>query len=581
MKMDNNINETYKLNINTKKKEGNVINYEKLKLYEKVFIKDYNDDNMSTRKNIEFIKINKENKNEVNNVISELHLQGINIDLSEIMFDKLMKLNMKKSICYINKKDIDIQIEQDYKSIISFLQYYTTNNISINKLILIISNENSEPINLAQLLNYITKLHSQYISITINNSIVKLTYSLQEKTFPNIYSFSLFPINKLNSNIFTHLIPLMPNLNKVEFNIDKISKDDYNTITLCSNIKYIKCISDNEMSLNENTITKKCINLINYDNPNFDFNVYSINLLESITLPLFEYKQQDKTIVLYGEANLEFYNDNNLNFIINVIKSISNEKLNKVKLCNFDIENIDYLADLLSRVDNLITNELFIDNLNISENFVNILNTSSFFKADNIYINNLLFLSQSIESNFYKAVHCYSHKITKLCLQNLENINKYENILLASSNLKSLELSDIYEMDIKMLSSILEHNKNIQELKLINIDLNPNGEDNELEINKQQFLDIVTMTAKQIKSLTIQGSEDYNFILDNINTFSFDALTNLSIIIEDINQNDLIETIISKLNAPNLSVLKCNLYTISNTNLQKLFKSFPLLYKIK
>ena len=95
------------------------------------------------------------------------------------------------------------------------------------------------------------------------------------------------------------------------------------------------------MSLNENTITKKCINLINYDNPNFDFNVYSINLLESITLPLFEYKQQDKTIVLYGEANLEFYNDNNLNFIINVIKSISNEKLNKVKLCNFDIENID------------------------------------------------------------------------------------------------------------------------------------------------------------------------------------------------------------------------------------------------
>jgi hypothetical protein len=136
-------------------------------------------------------------------------------------------------------------------------------------------------------------------------------------------------------------------------------------------------------------------------------------------------------------------------------------------------------------------------------------------------------------------------------------------------------------MDIKMLSSILEHNKNIQELKLINIDLNPNGEDNELEINKQQFLDIITMTAKQIKSLTIQGSEDYNFILDNINTFSFDALTNLSIIIEDINQNDLIETIISKLNAPNLSVLKCNLYTISNTNLQKLFKSFPLLYKIK
>ena len=54
--MDNNINETYRLNINTKKKEGNVINYGELKLYEKVFIKDYNDDNMATRKNIEFIK---------------------------------------------------------------------------------------------------------------------------------------------------------------------------------------------------------------------------------------------------------------------------------------------------------------------------------------------------------------------------------------------------------------------------------------------------------------------------------------------------------------------------------------------
>ena len=537
---------------------------------------------MTAVKNIEFIKINKENKSEINkNVISELHLQGINIDFSEIVFDKLMKLNMKKSICYINKKDVDIEIEHDYRSIISFLQYYITNNISINKLILIITNENSEPIDLSQLLTYFTKLHSQHISITINNSIVKLASPLQEKTFPNIYSFSLFPINKLSTNIFTNLIPLMTNLNKVEFNIDKISKDDYNTISLCSNIKYIKCISDNEMSLNDNILTKKCIHLINYDNPNFDFNVYSINLLESITLPLFEYEKQDKSIVLYGEANLEFYNDNNLNFIINVIKSISNEKLNKVKLCNFDIENIDYLAELLSKVDNLTTNELFIDNLNISENFVNVLNSSSFFNADNIYINNLLYLSQNIENNFYKSVHCYSHNIKKLHLQNLENINEYENLLLSSSNLKSLELSDIYEMDIKMLSSILEHNNNITELKLINIDLNPNGEDNELEINKQQFLDIINMIAKKIKSLNIQGSEDYNFILDNINTFSFDALTNLSIIIEDINQNDLIENIISKLNAPKLSVLKCNLYTISGTNLQKLFKSFPLLYKIK
>ena len=105
-----------------------------------------------------------------------------------------------------------------------------------------------------------------------------------------------------------------------------------------------------ELFLNENIECEldnklKLISYINNnDEININYNLYDLNKLNKISLPVCEYNKNKASLLLYGEANMSFYNLNNKDLIMNLIKNNHKGHLALLSLCNFDLENIDYLS---------------------------------------------------------------------------------------------------------------------------------------------------------------------------------------------------------------------------------------------
>ena len=173
-----------------------------------------------------------------------------------------------------------------------------------------------------------------------------------------------------------------------------------------------------------NELAPKSVILYELDELNVNYHDYNIEKLQKIVLPLFEFSKKENTVLLYGEANLEFYNEKNIEFI-KKITEINNKSFRKVQFLNFDIENIDYLSKLVLFFDNI--NKIVFDNLNINENFVNSLSKQKIFNAKHLTINNITFLSEEAEENFYSFINQNLFKSVKL--KNVESLNKYEIII--------------------------------------------------------------------------------------------------------------------------------------------------------
>ena len=197
----------------------------------------------------------------------------------------------------------------------------------------------------------------------------------------------LYPLNKLNKEtskiIKDELIDKLNNLDELYLN------------------ENIECILENKL---------KFVPIIdNCDEININFNSYDINKLSKIYLSICEYDKYKKTLILYGEANMSFYNNNNKKLLLNLINNNHKGNLISLSLCNFDLENIDYLNDILEKAINKVE-KLTMKNLNINQEFIDIMKSKNLFNCYKISIENIIFNNDDIENNFYELINGY-----KLC----------------------------------------------------------------------------------------------------------------------------------------------------------------------
>ena len=112
-------------------------------------------------------------------------------------------------------------------------------------------------------------------------------------------------IEKPNNEILSKIKKIyLFSLNKLSISTSKIIKEEL--IDKLNNLE--------EFYLNENiecNLENK-LKLISYINNNEDininYNLYDINKLNIISLPICEYNKAKKILLLYGEANMSFYN---------------------------------------------------------------------------------------------------------------------------------------------------------------------------------------------------------------------------------------------------------------------------------
>ena len=240
----------------------------------------------------------------------------------------------------------------------------------------------------------IEKLNEISLSFILNN----------HKNFDIFSYFKLYP--KCFEKVSTINLKIKGNYTIKEFE-EKI--DDVIQLKIKSLI--LKCYSELQFSpsfisfveglsklenlyLNSNNVNINLLKLTPYLENNEDiiinFENFTLNKLKKIDIPLFQFNVNKNEIILYGEANIEFYNENNFNFISQII-ILNNGEFNSVSFSNFDIENISYLSKLIVNFTNV--KKVYLNNLNINENFVKVLKNKKLLNCTELEINNLIYLS--------------------------------------------------------------------------------------------------------------------------------------------------------------------------------------------
>lgn len=452
-------------------------------------------------KNDNLYIINSLSPNEYGSNIIHLILKNINLDASKSLFHftSLKTLSLNNSILILsqsqtnNFENLDsLNIKGDIKNIkqnLSNLQDNKILNIIKELTIKIISKSSSK-------INIFTLIKSFEVYITqIKNGINFYFKGL-------LADLSKDKIEKINNDIFSKIKKLyLFSLNKINIDSGKIIKDE-----LIDKMKNLE-----ELYLNENIICElgdklKLVSYINNEEDiNIDYNLYNINKLIDICLPICEYNKNKKTLLLYGEANMSFYNINNKKLLLDIIKNNHNGDLSLLSLCNFDMENIDYMNELINAINSC--DKLIIKNLNIDEEFISIITNKNFFNTECISIENIIFVEEEVENKFYKIINSYNNcKCLKLI--SLEDISKYSDIIV-NDNLNKLSLEEIYDMNYELLKElILKRNKYLSDISLKKLEIG--DEDNKNIIN-----DILIHCKNEIKKLKIIG-EEFNFIYKDI-----------------------------------------------------------------
>jgi hypothetical protein len=282
---------------------------------------------------------------------------------------------------------------------------------------------------------------------------------------------------------------------------------------------------------------------------------------------------------------MSFYNPNNKELLLNIIKNNHNGNLSLLYLCNFDMENIDYLNELINTVNT--TEKLIIKNLNINEEFTIIMKNKNFFSATSISIENIIFVDDEIETKFYEIINNYKNcKCLKLI--SLEDISKYSDSI-KNENLDILCLEEIYDMNYEILKELLlKRTKILSEISLKNLEI---GDDE----NKQIITDIIIHCKDEIKKLKILCG-DFNFLYKAIQEkqITFRKLKKLILHItkeEDdekekdyiSNDNDKIKFLEKNyklLNSNELQKIDLELFSINLDNKRNIMNLYKNLYQI-
>ena len=277
---------------------------------------------------------------------------------------------------------------------------------------------------------------------------------------------------------------------------------------------------------------------------------------------------------------MSFYNLNNKELLFNIINKNHKGKFASLSLCNFDLENIDYLNDILKK-SILLVDKLYLRNLNINQEFINIIKSKNLFNCYKICIENIIFNDDETENSFYEIINGY-----KLCkslkLISLEDINKY-NDLLSNNYLENLSLDEIYDISYSDLKEIIINKRktNLVKISFKNLEIN----DDE---SKNDFIDIILGIKDDIKKLKLMG-DNFNFIYKEIEErkIGFNKLEKLILNI-DMDKNDDEKNLTLKdedkidylvknknlLNYQNIDKIDLQIFNLSFKNKQKIFKTY-------
>jgi len=514
--------------------------------------------------------------------IEILILKNINIDLSQsnLQFKSLKFLSLKNSVIFFPSKTNfcdfegldEIKIKGDLDAIKINLSNLKQINVfkTIKQITLKIFPKSSK-VNIFKLLNslntYLSEtksnlnIHYKGLLTNLDNNKDKLDNELLSK----IKKFFLFSLNKLNNEsckiIKEEIIDKMNNLDELYLN------------------ENIQCNLENKLKL---------VPIIdNCDDININFDLYDINKLSKIYLSICEYNKHKNNLILYGEANMSFYNLNNKKLLINIINNNHKGKLVSLSLCNFDLENIDYLNDILKTSINSV-DKLYLRNLNINQEFIDVMKSKNLFNCNKICIENIIFNDDETEDSFYKLINGY-----KLCqslkLISLEDINKYTDII-SNDNLENLSLDEIYDMNYSDLKEILinKRKNHLMKISFKNLEINDDKNQNDL-------IEIILCIKNDVKKLKLMG-ENFNFIYKEIEErkIEFNKLEKLILNVDKENNDNGENNLTSKdedkvsfllknknlLNYQNIEKIDLQMINLSFLNKQKIFKIFNNLKEI-
>lgn len=504
-----------------------------------------------------------------------LILKNINIDLSKsnIQFKSIKFLSLSNSMIFFPTKTdfyyfenlAEIKIKGDLDIIKTNLSNLKQiNNFKTIKQITLKILPKSSKVNIFKLLNslntFLLEIKSN-LNIHYKGLLTNLDNNkeiLDNEILSKIKKFFLFSLNKLNKESYKiikeEIIDKMINLEELYLN------------------ENIECNLENKLKL---------VPIIdNCDDININFDLYNINKLSKIYLSICEYNKHKNNLILYGEANMSFYNLNNKELLFNIINKNHKGKFGSLSLCNFDLENIDYLNDILKK-SILLVDKLYLRNLNINQEFINIIKSKNLFNCYKICIENIIFNDDETENSFYEIINGY-----KLCkslkLISLEDINKY-NDLLSNNYLENLSLDEIYDISYSDLKEIIINKRktNLVKISFKNLEIN----DDE---SKNDFIDIILGIKDDIKKLKLMG-DNFNFIYKEIEErkIGFNKLEKLILNI-DIDKNDDEKNLTSKdkdkidylvknknlLNYQNIDKIDLQIFNLSFQNKQKIFKTY-------
>ena len=334
--------------------------------------------------------------------------------------------------------------------------------------------------------------------------------------------------DKINNEIFSKIRKIFIfALNKLNIESCKILKEDL--IDKLNNLQELYLNENIECNLSNKLKLFPIID--NCEDININFNLYDINKLSKINLSICEYNRNKNKLILYGEANMSFYNSNNKELLLNIINNNHKGKLMALSLCNFDLENISYLNDILQKSINIVDN-LYIKNLNINQEFIDIIKSKNLFNCYKIALENIIFNEDEEENNFYEIINGYK-LIKTLKLISLEDISKYK-IILCNENLKSLYLEEIYDINYNFLKEVVVNNRKnkLDKISLKNLEVNEDEDKNDL-------IDIILGIRNNIKKLKLVG-ENFNFFYQAIQDekIEFNCLQKLILNIDKENDDD-------------------------------------------
>ena len=504
-----------------------------------------------------------------------LILKNINIDLSKsnIQFKSIKFLSLSNSMIFFPTKTdfyyfenlAEIKIKGDLDIIKTNLSNLKQiNNFKTIKQITLKILPKSSKVNIFKLLNslntFLLEIKSN-LNIHYKGLLTNLDNNkeiLDNEILSKIKKFFLFSLNKLNKESYKiikeEIIDKMINLEELYLN------------------ENIECNLENKLKL---------VPIIdNCDDININFDLYNINKLSKIYLSICEYNKHKNNLILYGEANMSFYNLNNKELLFNIINKNHKGKFASLSLCNFDLENIDYLNDILKK-SILLVDKLYLRNLNINQEFINVIKSKNLFNCYKICIENIIFNDDETENSFYEIINGY-----KLCkslkLISLEDINKY-NDLLSNNYLENLSLDEIYDISYSDLKEIIINKRktNLVKISFKNLEIN----DDE---SKNDFIDIILGIKDDIKKLKLMG-DNFNFIYKEIEErkIGFNKLEKLILNI-DMDKNDDEKNLTLKdedkidylvknknlLNYQNIDKIDLQIFNLSFKNKQKIFKTY-------